>query len=223
MESEFIYWRHILPCGVKVEEVSGTAAGSQRVWRAMALQIYCENGREGYRQIDHLPCGAPLLVDASTRISLTHTAGMLAVASLPSTPEADLSEFSLRTALGIDAERADRAQALRIRSKFLSEEELRLVAEDDVKANITAWTAKEALYKAALCPGLDFREAIRISELPTPGEHPHGRAEIILPQQAQPIEMELYAYESEGCIITVAFSPKCAKWEVRKKSSAPAQ
>ena len=214
MESDFTYWRHTLPCGVKVEEVFGTASGSQRVWRAMAMQIYCENGRDGFREVDHLPCGAPLLADSAARISITHTDGMLAVASLPPTPEADLSIFSTRAALGIDAERADREQVLRLRERFLSEDELKLAGESDVAANITAWTAKEALYKAALTPGLDFREAIRITRLPGVPDAPEGEGEIKFPDgTAAP--MQLYSYESEGCIITVAYSPKCSKFHTK--------
>lgn len=214
MESDFTYWRHTLPCGVKVEEIFGTAAGSQRVWRAMAMQIYCENGRDGFREVAHTPAGAPLLADSNARISITHTDGMLAVATLPPTPEADLTRFSPRAAVGIDAERADRSQVLRLRERFLSKAELALTAPEDLEANITAWTAKEALYKAALTPGLDFRTALRITTLPAPPEVPEGAAEIEFPDGTV-APMQLFSYQSEGCIITVAYSPKCSKFHTK--------
>lgn len=212
METQFIYWRHILPCGVKVEEISGAEDRSGAVWRALAKQVYCENGRDGFRQLDHLECGAPLLCDEQTRISVTHTEHLLAVASLPRTPEADLSRFGVRTALGIDAESEHRGQVLKVRDKFLSDDELAIVAPDDLAANITAWTCKEALYKAALCPGIDLRAGLRITVLPVPDSGVAGSGAIIFPDGKEEA-MELFSYRSEGCVITVAYSPRCAKYK----------
>lgn len=220
MEDEFIYWPHPTPPGIKVEEVSGMTSRSGALWREMAMQIYCENGRDGFREIGHFSNGAPFLFGTTARISITHTDHLLAVASLPKTPEANLSEFNPRTALGIDAERLDRNQVLKVRQKFLSDAELAMVAGDDLEANIMAWTAKEALYKAAMSEGLDFRKAIRIESLPAidrkmnlPGAPSPviGKALVIHPLAGE-VEMHLYAYESEECCVTLAFSPKCAKF-----------
>lgn len=216
MDNDFIYWRHPTPPGIKVEEVSG-GYGNASVWREMAMQIYCENGRDGYREVGHFSNGAPFLYSECSRISVTHTSGLLAVATLPRTPEADLGTFSERTALGIDAERLDRAQVVRLRPRFLSEEELALVDAEDVAANITAWTAKEALYKAALTPGMDFRSQLRIIQLPRPSGDitdpgAFGKAEIIFPS-GDKAEMHLYSYLSEGCCVTLAYSPKTATWK----------
>ena len=112
METDFIYWRHLTPVGIKVEEITGREDKSGLVWLDMARQIYCENGRDGvFRAVLHLDSGVPLLDGEQTRISVTHTDGLLAVASLPKTPEADLREFSLRTSLGIDAERREIGRA----------------------------------------------------------------------------------------------------------------
>lgn len=225
---DFIYWRHITPVGVKVEEISGGEDRSQAVRIAMARQIYCENGRDGqYRSLLHLQSGAPLLENEETRISITHTPGLYAVASLPKTPDADLTQFAARTALGIDAERADREQALRVRERFLSDEELALVG-DDLERTIIAWTAKEALYKAALAPGTDWRRCLRIISLPaldladelTPadasGRPGHtvsvGKAELRI-EGREVCPMELYSYRSGNHIITLAYSPRCAKYK----------
>ena len=49
---------------------------------------------------------------------------MLVVASLPKTPEVDLSIFNPRTALGVDVESSSREQVLKVRDRYLSDEEL---------------------------------------------------------------------------------------------------
>jgi len=241
METEFIYWRHPTPVGIKVEEISGMVNKSGKLWRDMAMQIYCENGVDGFREIGHFANGAPFLFGLTSRISITHTAHLLAVATLPKTPEANLSQFAPRTAMGIDAERLDREQVLRVRDKFLSDEEKAIVSEDSLEANIIAWTSKEALYKAAMTEGLDFRNDITIKSLPAidrqmnlPGAPAPviGKAQVLVAdmrnhQDESPateirkevVEMELYSYESEGCCVTIAYSPKCAKFG-RKASKA---
>lgn len=241
METEFIYWRHPTPVGIKVEEISGMENKSGKLWRDMAMQIYCENGVDGFREIGHFANGAPFLFGLTSRISVTHTAHLLAVATLPKTPEANLSQFAPRTAMGIDAERLDREQVLRVRDKFLSDEEKGIVSEDSLEANIIAWTSKEALYKAAMTEGLDFRNDITIKSLPAidrqmnlPGAPAPviGKAQVLVAdmrnhQDESPateikkevVEMELYSYESEGCCVTIAYSPKCAKFG-RKASKA---
>lgn len=238
MEDEFIYWPHPTPVGIRVEEISGMESKSGRLWEEMARQIYCENGRDGFREIGHFPDGAPFLFGIPSRISITHTDHLYAVATLPKTPEADLARFSKRTALGIDAEPLNREQVKRVRERFLSEEEFALVPADDLERLIIAWTAKEALYKAAMTPGLDLRRDIRLLSLPAidrkmniPGAPAPvlGKAVISLPDSAAPEsaaqspglqrkehEMELYSYLSEGetsdYCVTIAFSPKCAKF-----------
>ena len=143
--------------------------------------------------------------------------------------------------MGIDAERLDREQVLRVRDKFLSDEEKAIVSEDSLEANIIAWTSKEALYKAAMTEGLDFRNDITIKSLPAidrqmnlPGAPAPviGKAQVLVAdmrnhQDESPateirkevVEMELYSYESEGCCVTIAYSPKCAKFG-RKASKA---
>lgn len=241
---EFIYWAHPTPPGIRVEEVSGLPQRPVRVWVEMARQIFCENGREGYRDMGHYRNGAPFLFSVPARISLTHTSGLFAVAMLPRTPEADLTRMSPRTALGIDAERLDRGQVLKVRERFLSDTELESIAADDLEANILAWTAKEAAYKAALHPGLDLRRDIGIETLPVldrqmnrPGAPApiYGRATVAIPgadgahnengctpapADGAPskgsdnitLDLDLYSYESDGCCVTLAYSPKCAKF-----------
>lgn len=222
METEFIYWRHHTLPGIKVEEVCGGEDRSLKLWIEMAYQVYSENGKEGYREIGHFRNGAPFLVGETGRISITHTGRFLAVATLPDTPEVDLSEFTERAALGIDAERADREQTLRVREKFLSDDELQMIDKEDVKMNVMAWTAKEALYKAAMQEGLDFRNNIRILSLPKIGPavpvydknefDPIRTGEAVVKIEDKEYPFVLYTYESEGNIVTLAYSPRCAKF-----------
>ncbi|MCM1006237.1 MAG: 4'-phosphopantetheinyl transferase superfamily protein [Prevotella sp.] len=216
MNSEFIYCRHRTPIGVKVEEVSGGEGRSAAVWRAMAAQIWKENGRTGYRNVAHLDNGAPLLWDEPARISITHTQGLYAVATLPPTPEANLESFSERTALGIDAERADRAQVFKVRERFLSEDELSMISAEDLAANITAWICKEALYKAALTPGLDWRKQILISKLPEAnGPLGSGRVQI----NGTWLDFLLYSFrtgEDNEFIVTIAITAHTATYSKNK-------
>lgn len=226
METEYIYWRHDTPTGIRVEEISGAEQRSGKLWLEMARQIFSENGGDCYRIINHYESGAPYLEGEQKRISVSNTKGLLVVASLPKTPEAEMSIFSPRTALGVDAERTDREQVLSIRDKFLSEEEKQFIPANDLQANLLAWTAKEALFKAALASGVDWRKQLRIASLPEllhwegSEKKPlavfkEGKAQIIFADgNAQ--DMTLFAYESEGCYITLAYSPKCAKYQPRK-------
>ena len=222
METELIYWRHHTLPGIKVEEVCGGDDKPLPLWLQMAYQIYGENGREGYREIGHFRNGAPFLQGETSRISITHTGRFLAIATLPPTPETELSGFSERAALGIDAEPADRKQVLNVRSKFLSDEELAMIPADDVRANVLAWTAKEAMYKAAMTEGLDLCGGIRIVSLPKIGPAVTvydknefdpirtGEGRVLVDGEWQP--MVLYSYESEGNFVTLAYSPRCAKF-----------
>ena len=225
METEFIYWRHPSIPGIKIEEVCGGEDKSGRLWREMAYQLYCENGKESYREIGHYHNGAPFLFGEESRISITHTDRFLAVATLPPTPEVDLGEFSRRAAVGIDAERADREQVLKVRDRFLSDEELKMIPADDLRANIIAWTAKEAAYKALFQEGIDFRKDIIIEKMPgvSPAvpiydkkEFPEiifGKARCLRGEnREEDIDLTLFTYESEGNIVTLAYSPQCAKF-----------
>lgn len=210
MEEDFIYWRHHTPAGIKVEEISGAENRKEPVWLSMAYQIYCEQGKDGYRDIGHFQNGAPFLFNEASRISISHTHGMLVVASLPRTPEATLSQFSVRTAMGVDVEKADRSQVLKVKEKYLSPLEMEMVG-DDLEKNIIAWTSKEALYKASFIEGVDFIKDVEIQKLPQLDSSDFGKATVAFPDGHHE-EFLLYSYNSDGFIITIAFSPKCAKF-----------
>lgn len=218
---EFVTWVHKTLVGVKVNEVFGMDSKSGKVWRELALQIYSEENEGDYRVIEHFENGVPFLDGYPGRISVTHTNHLLAVASLPKTPEVSLEKFSPRTAMGIDAESLNRQQVLNVRTKFLSDEELKLIPENNLEANILAWTAKEALYKAALCESIDYKEGLCIKTLPRLLKDPIkggikdlGEGEIKFPDATGLLHqsMKLFAYESYGCAVTIAVSPQSAKF-----------
>lgn len=236
METEFIFWRHETSAGIRVEEICGGEDKSAKLWKVMALQVFGENGTDRFREILHLPSGAPLLSDSEQRISISHTPHFMVIAFLPRTPEVNLEIFSSRTAMGVDCEPVDRGQVLKVADRILSEEEINLVAsyaftleegvshhaplphdEAVVRANILAWTIKEALYKAALTPGIDFRTKLVIEKLPEICSNPmvgkpiFGRARVLMPDGKEE-DMELFSYLSEGHLVTLAYSPKCAKF-----------
>ena len=222
---EFMYEREVSPCGVAVEMIYGADEKSAKVWKLFALQIFSE--AEGdYRSIEHLACGAPMLDGIAQRISISHTSHCMAIASLPKTPDIDLDSVNIRTAIGIDIEKSDRAQVLRIRDRFLSQSEKSLLpviadvekaGEADVRQHILAWTCKEALYKACMGLASDWKEDYTITELPrlaasiksaTPELYGKG----IVKTAEGEMEMHLSSWEFEGHVVTLAFSGKIARY-----------
>lgn len=218
METDFIYCRHKTPLGVKIEEITGAEQRTGAVWREMARQVWSENGRDGYRPMSHRADGSPVSeAEPDTRISVSHTDGCFVVATIPPTPEVeDLGAFSPRAALGVDVERADREKAQELKSRFLSEPELSLPGIDAVSGAILAWTCKEALYKAALTPGLDWRADIRISLLPDPDSGATGEATVSLPDGASE-RFSLYSYTTDGFLVTIALGVRAASFLKNKQ------
>lgn len=98
--------------------------------------------------------GAPH-IDEIGNISISHTVGLVGVA------------VNENHAIGIDIEHKA-ARVLRVRNKFLDDEEIGKIASDDVDANLVAWTAKEAMYKLVPMAGISMRDNLHI-ELPENG------------------------------------------------------
>lgn len=102
----------------------------------------------------HSPSGAPFLsgVDSPPAISITHSRDLVAVAVAP-----------VGCHVGIDAENTGRDRQLRrVAPRFLSPHQRPLWGATP-ESLLRAWTIKEALYKAALIPGLP------LEEIPLPG------------------------------------------------------
>jgi len=106
--------------------------------------------------IGHDETGAPRLKGQAESISVSHSRLTTAIAI-----------DRKGRALGIDIEQA-RPQLTRVAPRVLSETEMAgYAATTDGLA--MAWTLKEAAYKCAGVPGLDFRSDIELPETPKPG------------------------------------------------------
>ena len=118
--------------------------------------------------ISHCPVAAALAVASPIPTASTASCGAslseAPVAASPASCGAGLSEvaraaLSAHDGIGVDIEAIDRAgQLARVAARVLSTEELECYSDRLVEA----WTLKEALYKAAHSPGLDFRSAIHL-------------------------------------------------------------
>ena len=92
----------------------------------------------------HRADGSPYVAIDGVHISVSHcrTCAVLAVADRP---------------VGVDVE-TDRPQLIRVAPRVMSPGEMECYSGRLVEA----WTLKEALYKAALTPGVDFRSDIHL-------------------------------------------------------------
>lgn len=98
-------------------------------------------------ELCHRPDGSPFLEGCEREISISHCRGYAALAA------------GSRKRIGVDIE-TPRATLRRVIPKFLSSEEsVRITADDDL---LRAWTVKEALYKAAGVPGVDFANDVTL-------------------------------------------------------------
>lgn len=98
--------------------------------------------------IRHNADGAPSVEGSDEAISISHSRTHIAIAIGGEAP------------LGIDIE-TPRAQLRAVAPRVLSAAELDAYGTTP-DGLLRAWTLKEALYKAALTPGLDFRRDIRL-------------------------------------------------------------
>ncbi|MEG0701529.1 MAG: 4'-phosphopantetheinyl transferase superfamily protein, partial [Muribaculaceae bacterium] len=53
-------------------------------------------------------------------------------------------------------------RVIKVRNKFLNDHEKQWILEDDVTANLIAWTAKEALFKIIPENEIDFKEHLQL-------------------------------------------------------------
>lgn len=134
-------------CGVDTRSILETKLAKRRIeLLAEHLLLHALNGTVS--PICHTPEGAPYIANEGRNISISHTRGYVAMAIS-------------RRGIGIDIEHFS-DKVLRVRQKFLNEAEARHIEADNVALNIAAWTAKEALYKAVLTPGINLSHHIPI-------------------------------------------------------------
>ncbi|MDE6498343.1 MAG: 4'-phosphopantetheinyl transferase superfamily protein [Muribaculaceae bacterium] len=120
--------------------------GTRREAERAAVAALLEHVLPGAEMI-HTAEGAPV-IDGGPYISISHSRTHAALAVCAGAP------------VGIDIE-TQRAQLARVAPRVLSEAELDIYGRSP-EGLLQAWTLKEALYKAALTPGLDFRRDIHL-------------------------------------------------------------
>lgn len=197
---DFIYERFKIARGVKLEIITGGASYSGKVWREIAMQIYCENGKTDYRQVGHFASGAPFLYDSPDEtISISHTEGCLVVAT--ANKKAIATESI--PGIGVDVERADREKVVSLAERFLTETEMKLLSRPlEVEQAVVAWTCKEAMLKAGGDPDINWRDNITLLRLPSPDAPGEG----VMKLGDREVSLRLELYPNEDFLITVAYS-----------------
>ncbi len=132
--------------------------------------------------IGHNPDGSPFIENLKVNISISHCKGLVAIASHPSLK------------IGIDIERW-RNTLLKIKPRFLSANEIKHYTTPDEL--LWAWTAKEAVYKAAGCEGIDLANGISL-----PLDHTSGIATVTCSGTEK--KFRLFSHSSAGLTTTVA-------------------
>lgn len=125
------------------------AHSRQQEWLAVRVLLKLLLGRE--ELIAYRPDGSPFLPDnPNLSLSISHTRGYAAVYCVPN------------GSAGIDIEyRSERV--LKIKDRFLSEEELGRMARDCfIEQLLIGWCAKETLFKLIRQEDVDFREHLHI-------------------------------------------------------------
>ena len=110
----------------------------------IATRVLLNTVLNAEKEIAYFPSGAPYLTDNSFKISISHT-GVFVMIILHPTKK-----------VGIDIEKIS-DKAVRVKHKFLSENEINFVENSLEKTHLTLlWCAKEALYKIIDNEIIDF-------------------------------------------------------------------
>lgn len=99
-------------------------------------------------RLEHSDAGVPFVEGAEKYISISHSRSVACLA---------VADDGVP---GVDVEQA-REQLRRVAPRVLSDDEI-AVYGSSISLLLRSWTLKEALYKAALTPGLDFRADIAL-------------------------------------------------------------
>jgi len=139
------------------------------------------------KKIAYFPSGAPYLTDKSFNISIAHT-GIYVTIILHPTKK-----------VGIDIEKIS-DKVVRVKHKFLSENEINFVENSLEKTHLTLlWCAKEALYKIIDTEIIDFVADLRVTPFQPYLEGEIQATETCTPQQKEYILH--YIVEPEICCV----------------------
>ncbi len=142
--------------------------------------------------LSHDQQGAPSATGLAINVSITHTPHLVAVA------------INEQQVIGLDAEQMDRRQVLRVRDKFLNDNEKQFIPADHLPAHIIAWTAKEAIIKAERDSSLDWTDGITLEPFAVNDPWPD---EISLVAYCRGRRYSLMVQTVEDHVMTVACAP----------------
>lgn len=146
--------------------------------------------------------GAPSVEGVDVNISISHTTVLVALA------------WNEQVVIGLDAERMDRQQVIRVRGKFLNAAEQQWINPDDQVAHVMAWTAKEAIIKVERNSAIDWTEGICLDEfIPSDGE-------TLFTARCGDWRYHLVARVVEGHVLTLAM-PVTASGTVSRQVTIP--
>ena len=132
--------------GIACEDLLGEPVKRQRERAAERLLLREAFGRPV--SVTRTEQGAPMVVGSDVNVSFSHTRWLVVLA---------VDEHRV---IGVDAEKMDRRQVLKVRDKFLNEGEKRFIDRDNLTDHVIAWTAKEAIIKAERNSALDWTNGI---------------------------------------------------------------
>jgi len=139
------------------------------------------------KEIAYFPSGAPYLTDNSFKISISHTGAFVMIILHPTKK------------VGIDIEKIS-DKAVRVKHKFLSENEIDFVENSLEKTHLTLlWCAKEALYKIINAEIVDFVTDLRVMPFQPYLEGEMQATETCTPQQKE--YTLYYSVEPEVCCV----------------------
>ncbi len=146
--------------GIEPDSSAMACKSTSRKREKLAEQLLLREIFHAPVKLEHDANGAPLINIHGISISISHTAGWLCMAFTNS-----------HRYMGIDIE-AFNKRVLNVRQKFLNDYELAWIPSEDITANMLAWTAKEAIYKANLTPGTSLAGGINLDRFAISSDMP---------------------------------------------------
>lgn len=110
---------------------------------------YLKNNYDSQISIEYLSNGKPIVNNTSKHISISHSKNYVSFAAAKHKIGIDIEEFNERI--------------LKVRSRFLSENEQKLFNQNSIQDLTILWSAKEALFKLNDDSGLDFKTDLIIT------------------------------------------------------------
>lgn len=104
----------------------------------------------GFKEINYLNNGKPVLEGGY--ISISHSGNWIAL------------QVASKVEVGLDIEKIA-PRILKIRDRFLSESEWKIICEQEIRKMVICWSAKEAVFKKYGGPTVFFKENIHVKHI----------------------------------------------------------